>query len=120
MSIFSAAQVSQLFDARGKFALLMLHETINAKLLNLYEACKILYLAISKMEDDRMLVKPTYQKWINRVQKMKVELCARKDPNASQNAMPTTKIVKSLKNFSNLPDHIENRLMELKDAIESY
>lgn len=102
-------------------ALVTLHEKIDMKLFNLYEAYKILYLAINKMEDDRTLVKPTYQKWIAQVQKMKkVELFARIYPNASLNAMPTAKIVKYLNNFSIFPEHIVNRLMELKDSIESY
>ena len=49
-----------------------------------------------------------------------VELCAKIDPNASYNSMPTAKLVKSLKKFSIFPEHIESWLIELKNELETY
>ena len=48
----------------------------------------------------------------------KIELCVRFDPSAPPSAMPTTKIIKKLKNFFLFPDVIENKLVELKILIE--
>lgn len=69
-------------------------ERINKKLYGLHENCKVLYQDISNMEKDGNVVKTTYQKWITQVDKLKqIELCARVDPNAPKNAIPTAKLV---------------------------
>ena len=55
--------------------IMIVYEKINSQISRLYENCTILYLEIKNMENDRKVVKPTYQKWVNRVDKMKqVEL----------------------------------------------
>ena len=41
------------------------------------------------------------------------------DPNSPPNAMPTSKIVYSLKKLLSLSDYIENK-MELKDSLENF
>ena len=51
--------------------LMMLHKNINAKLFSFYEAYTILYLEINQMGDGRILFKPTYQKLVYWVEKMK-------------------------------------------------
>lgn len=69
--------------------LMYLHEKINSRMFRLHQVCKLLYLAIIKMEDDRKLVKPTYQKWVSIIEKMKqIELCVRVNPNAPLDTMP--------------------------------
>ena len=62
-----------------------------------------------------------YQKWINRIAKLKtIELCARVDPSAPMNAMPTAKLVGSLRDFTIFPEHIETRWLELKGDFENH
>lgn len=78
-------------------------------------------MAMNNMENDGRVVKPTYQKWINRVDILKkIELCARVDSIAPTNAITTAKLVKSLKDFTILPDHIEARWIDLKGDFENY
>ena len=48
------------------------------------------------------------------------ELCARMDPNAPVNAIPTTKLVRSLRDFTILLEHIEARWLELKGDFENH
>ena len=61
-----------------------------------------------------------YQKWIRRIDKLKtIELCARVDPSAPVNAMPTTKLVRSLRDLTILPEHNEARWLELKGYFEN-
>ena len=49
-----------------------------------------------------------------------IKLCARVDPNAPINAMPTTKLVRSLRDFTIFPEHIEARWLELKGDFENH
>ena len=42
------------------------------------------------------------------------------DPSALVNAMPTAKLVRSLREFTILPDHIEARWLELKGDFENH
>ena len=96
-------------------------EKLNAKLYALHEACQILYLAVNNVHNDRRVVKPTYQKWISRMDKMKsIELCARVDPTALVNAIPTARLVRSLRDFTIFPEHIEARWFELKGDFEGH
>ena len=96
-------------------------EKLNAKLYTLHEVCKILYLAVNNILSDSRVIKPTYQKWINRIDKLKtIELCARVDPNALMNAMPTTKLVRSLRDFIIFLVQIEARWLELKGDFENH
>ena len=96
-------------------------EKLNAKLYALHEVCKILYLVVNNIHSDSRVVKPMYQKWISRIDKLKtIELCARVDPNALVNAMPTAKLVRSLRDFTILLEHIEARWLELKGDFESH
>ena len=96
-------------------------EKFNAKLYALYEVCKILYLAVNNIQSDSRVVKPMYQKWINRIDKLKtIEFCAKVDPSAPINAMPTAKLVRSLRYFTIFPEHIEARWLELKGDFENH
>lgn len=73
------------------------------------------------MQKDGEVVKPTYQKWITWVDKLKkIELCARVNPNVPPNAIPTTRLVKSLKDFQILPDDMEAKWTELKGNFETF
>ena len=101
--------------------IMIIFEKLNAKLYALHEVCKILYLAVNNIQSDSRVVKPTYQKWISRIDKLKtIELCARVDPNALVNAMPIAKLVRSLRDFTILPKHIEARWLELKGDFENH
>ena len=96
-------------------------EKLNAKLYSSHEACKILYLAVNNVHNDSRVVKPTYQKWISRMDKLKsIELCARVDPTAPVNAIATAKLVRSLRDFTIFLEQIEARLFELKGDFEGH
>lgn len=49
--------------------LVLLHEKLNSRFFSFHEVCNILYLAIRNMEVDRKLVKPTYHKCVDRIEK---------------------------------------------------
>ena len=62
-----------------------------------------------------------YQKWINMIDKLKtIELCAKVDPSAPINLVPTTKLVMSLMDFIVFLEHIEARWLKLKGDFENH
>ena len=56
---------------------------------------------MNNMGNDSKVVKPTYHKWIITMDKLKkIELYAKLDPNVPTNAIPTAKLVRSLRDFT--------------------
>ena len=49
-----------------------------------------------------------------------IEIFVRVDPNALASAIPTTTLVKSLKDFTILLEHVEARWIELKGDFENF
>ena len=102
-------------------SIMIVYEKINAKIFGLHEICKILYLAVSNMENDKNVVNPTYQKWFSRMDQLKkIGLCARVDPNSPSSTIPTTKLFKSLTYFSIFLEHVEDKWIELKGELENF
>ena len=54
-----------------KTAVMTIFEKLNAKLYALHEAWNFLYLVVNNVHNDSKVAKPTYQKWISRMDKLK-------------------------------------------------
>ena len=101
--------------------IMTIFKKLNGKFYALHEICKILYLAVNNIQSDSRVVNPIYQKWISTIEKLKtIELCSRVDPSAPINAMPTAKLVRSLRDFTILLEHIEARWLELKGDFKNH
>lgn len=101
-------------------ALFYLHEKINVRLRATYDGYSFLYLAISKLDKDKEVVKPTYENWVQRIDKMKtIKLTCKFDHKRSALIPPTARMVKSLINFPILPEHIGARMIELQRGFDT-